>query len=482
MPKKSLNWSLKPLTMATFLLSITLGLTACGSDDDEASSTGYFQLYNASANAPEIYLTVTDVDDEDESQTYSNVEFGDASSYISYSGDSYDIDLSWQDDDDNLSSVYQAQTTLSNDNIQFIAITGDITTPEVLSYDIAINNPSAEEDIFTARFINLHSFDGGIDLYISEADESFNEAQLIGQYAYSELSDSVSYELENYVFYITAAGSTEVLYQSEAIPFPYTSQYVMVVRANDGPGDSPFTLDKISNSVAVANFPDEYSQAEVRIYNAITEHPLLENYQGNVDLTLTSLNETAQATNLALGDFTNTLILPFGDYSISLTSPDNQQDIVNSHLLTLNPYDDKTVFFYLDEELEENDDGDEETNVYIRSLVVENSSRDSIYDHQVNVINLVDDFSIVSTYFVRSNETIDNAMYSQSNQYSQAKSISLFNNTYRVYAIAKDNSSEMILASQELILNEQSQEMFLMIEEDSSTITGYRMQFINQKN
>ncbi|WP_440876191.1 hypothetical protein [Thalassotalea sp. PLHSN55] len=469
-------------TLLLLLSSSTLLLSGCDSSDDDSDTTeSYYQLYNASVNAPQIYLTVTESSDEDDSTTYSGIAFADASSYLSNDADQYDLELSWLDDDDNLSAFYQTSSTLAADTIEFIVVDDDITAPNILSYAIAIDDPDSDEGFFNVQFLNLHNYDGGIDLYISESDESFNEAQLISHLVDEELSPLSSYDLESYVFYITAAGDEEVLYQSEAITFSYTNQHMMVIRENQGPGDSPFTIDKIGNSASVVNYPDEFSQAQVRIYNAIGNHDLLDNYQDNVTLNLTGLSEDYQYTNLTLGSFTGAVSLPFGDYSIDLVNPITEQSLITNHLLTLNPNDDKSVFFYLDEEVTENDDGEEETEIYIRSLVTDNSSSESIYDHQVSVISFVEDYSIVKVYFVRSNETIDNTSYSIASLYASPKEIVLYNNTYRVYAVATDGSSDIILASQELILSEQSKEMFLMIEESDASSTGYSLQFIDQQ-
>jgi hypothetical protein len=64
--------------------------------------------------------------------------------------------------------------------------------------------------------------------------------------------------------------------------------------------------------------------------------------------------------------------------------------------------------------------------------------------------------------------------------YTQPESIYLPNNTYQVFAIAEVDSSEVILSSFEMILNEDSDELFLIVEADTDSPTGYRIEMIKQ--
>jgi hypothetical protein len=98
------------------------------------------------------------------------------------------------------------------------------------------------------------------------------------------------------------------------------------------------------------------------------------------------------------------------------------------------------------------------------------------------MIDLVDsdDFNLVKFYFVRSNETIETALYNRSAVYTQPESIYLQNNTYQVFAIAEVDSSEIILSSFQLILDAESDELFLIAETDINAPTGYRIEMIKQ--
>jgi hypothetical protein len=91
-----------------------------------------------------------------------------------------------------------------------------------------------------------------------------------------------------------------------------------------------------------------------------------------------------------------------------------------------------------------------------------------------------DDFSLVNFYFVRSDETIETALYNRSAAYTQPESVYLQNNTYQVFAVAKVDSSDVILSSFELVLDEESEELFLIVEADINEPTGYRTEILKQ--
>lgn len=468
---------LATLTIGT----LAFGLMACSSDDDDDSGTGYLQFYNASVNSPAIYPTVTD-DDENE-DILTGVEFADASAYYEYNIDDYALSLSWQDDEDSLNSFYDGTLSITDEHFTLVVLADELSAANVYQYQIPIEDPDSEDEVFNLRFINMNNFDGGVDIYQSKSDETFNEAQMIVSQTKGEISDGVEYELDNYVFYLTAAGSDEVLYQSESIAFAYTSQYVFVVRENTGAGSSPFTLDKLLNSSTVTSYADEDAEAEIRVYNAIAVNAEgFANYSGSFNLHIDAVSEQPLVSDLAQGQFSDTQPLDFGDYAVTLTTPDNSTVLSNNHLLTLGSNTDKTAFFYLFEEITEDSDGNEESEFYVNSLVVENSNRNSLYDHYVTAINLVDDYSLVDFYFVRSNETIDNATYSLQNRYVTPLSISLLNNTYTIYAVATDNNSERILASEVLTLDENIADLFMILEEDESSASGYKMTFNAQND
>jgi len=479
-------------------LLASLSLFGCGSSSDD-DGTGYMQLYNLSSNSPGINLVVDQYDDDDyDDKTYAAIDFLGLSSRLSYDADTYDISLAWQDEYDNvddLEVVYEGELKVKTDYVELIVIAEDIKSPSVYVYDIPIRDDDEiedddDDDLFNLRVLNMHTWSEGVDVYYSESDETFNEATLLNQTNYTELADNQKIDQDEYVFYLTSAGESEVLYESSSISFSYAAEYTMVIRENQGVGSSPFILDRLATS-SRTEYPDTNSEAQYRVYNGIVEHELLPEYQGSFDFHIDGIDDSAEVDALAYRGFSSEILTEAGDYSMSLVDTSSEDIIINNHLLALSENSDKTIFFYLLEEaVDEDGDGDidengdgtiDEKEITINSLVVDNSQSDSIYSHQIKVINLIDqdeiidDFSAINVYFVKNDEIIETVDQSLTAKFASPTFVTLLNNTYTLYIIGKLDTSDIVLSTYELVLDEDSSDQFLILEKDSSSSTGYRI-------
>lgn len=481
-----------------------LALTGCGSDSDD-DDTGYVNFYNASKNSPALFLTVDeDLDDDSDDHievTFNSVEYSKALGNFQIATDDYAIELGWQDEDsatrDNLQLIYEGSIDVNEDDIQFIVISEDVTAPVVNIYNVERidDDDDIDDDLFNLRVLNIHPESEPVDVYMSTSDQTFNEAQLLGSYNYTELSENAKFDQDEYIFYITLAGSTDILYTSNDESFGFPSQYVMVVRENVGAGQSPYTIDKVSNSSTV-ELLDAESEAQFSAYNGIKVHELLPNYTGTFDIFINGVDEEAEVSDLAISETSQAITLDKGDYSLDLILDDGTA-LLRSHLFSLTENASRTVFFYLNEEdVDEDGDGNVDENedgfvdaveVTVNSLVVDNSTSESIFAHNIGLVNLVDneDFSFVRVYFVRNDETIETAVNNKFVSFADPESINLLNNTYDVFVVADIDSSNVILSSFELTLDENSVEQFLVIEDDSEIdpvtgSTGYVVTLIDQ--
>lgn len=496
MPNTNLFPSLKSLLLPAIMIT---GLSACGGSDD--SGDGYITLYNASANSPAIFLTLDEDLDEDGTdyfeQTFSSVGYGQSSGDNLVASNTYFLELAWQNDDsfarDDLAMIHESQISVSDDDITFVVFAEDVIDPKIFTYNIPMidDEDDKNDDLFNMRFLNMHPTIESLDIYLSRSDETFNEAVLLGQYKYSELADNVKFDQDDYTFYITLADSKEVVFKSDEISYSFASQYVMVIRENLGVGSSPFVLDKVSGASAV-EYVNNGEQARFKVFNGIEKHELFEGYDGSFDVYINGVEHSPQFEDLNIGEFSEAIVTDRGDYSIELTLPDTQEFIIKNHLMTLSENVDRTIFFYLKEDDVDHDgdgdvdeDGDglvDEIEITVNSLIVDNSVSRSVYDHGVKIINLVDDddFTAVNFSFVRSDEIIDTATNKKTASFGDTASITLLNNTYTIYAVAKIHASEILLIQQELVLNEDSEEQFLLLEADVNAPSGYKITLSNQ--
>lgn len=491
--------TLKSCLAASLLLFILLG---CDSDKDE-SAEGFVKLYNLSIDSPSIHLIVDEDlnenndDDDHYENTFTSVAYGAAHTNISLPSQSYEYQLAWQDSDssatEDLAVIYADELTITEETLTMIVLTDSILSPQILVHSIPLIDDEDDEtnDLFNLQILNMHSNQQSINFYIAKENESFNEAVLIGQFNFQELSENQKFDQDNYTFYITEAGSEDVLFQSNSIDFSYSSQYVMAIRDNHGAGSSPYVLDKIS-STSVTEYVDANSEAQFSAYNGVASQEQLTDYQEVFSLHINGVTDTPAISNLAFGELSLPQTLTSGDYSVDITTPDGNSPLLSNHLLSLIENTNKTIFFYAEEQyvdldndgnIDENGDGViDEIEVNLHTLIVENSLLTSSYQHEIEIVNLIqsDEFSQVEVFFVRQDETISSADYKREISYKNNSAILLKNNSYQVFIIAEENGSSIILNTFELTLDEYSKEQYLVLENSELSPTGYKTTLFNQ--
>jgi len=186
-------------------MSISLALAGCDSDSD--NNTGYMQFYNLSATAPDIYLNVDQEDDDDfDDITYSGVAFTGITGRLEFDTDSYDLEFSWQDEynSSDLDVILKQKLTVQSDIVHFMVMTGDVSSPEVTTYSLDVRDDDeldddSDDELFNIRLLNMYA-DDSVDLYYSESDETFDQAVLISQAAYKEMSENKKYEQDDVIF------------------------------------------------------------------------------------------------------------------------------------------------------------------------------------------------------------------------------------------------------------------------------------------
>ncbi|WP_133406656.1 hypothetical protein [Parashewanella tropica] len=476
----------KFFSKSVLITGCILGLSACGSDSGSGSGSkpatdkGYVKFYNASETAPEVFLTIDEnpnsSKDDHFERTYSGVEYSKAGINHDIPVRKHTYELAWQDGTstkrDDLKLFNKGEVKAEKGKIKLLVLTNTIDAPQVEKYTIDVINTDQDkkDKVFDIRALNLYSNSNNYELHVSKGNETFKEATKVATVAYKGLSDSKKLKYDDYVFYITEAGKTDVVYQSEKVTHKHTSQYVMVIRKNTGSGSSPVTLDRVAGSSTV-EYVDHDAEAKYKVYNGIQKIDLLPDYNSSVDFFLGSVDDTPDVANLMLGKRSESIKHAKGDYGVDITNAGTKKTILKNHLLSLEKNSNKTIFLYVDEINGENDKKDHKVN----TLIVKNDRSLSLYDQKLALLNLVDsdDFSQARFYFVRSDETIDTAKLNKTVRFGENESINLINNSYKVYAIASQNSSRLVLASFDLTINKDSKEQFLVLEKDADSSTGY---------
>lgn len=504
------NYKLKGVVALVVMASI--GLSGC--DDSSGGSTGHFKFYNAAPNSPAVFIEI-----ENSGISGNGFEYGEGTSR-ELQNDNYELELSWEEDD------FDYEVFYGGDNEENLAVKKDRNTllvlasvdeedtdspADIVEYEYVDERDELtddeDDDEFAISFINLYSDDIGIDVYYAEKDQSFSQAILFGgvSYQYKDMSETLYIERDNYVFYITEAGSNEVLYESDEQLFQYRSQYVMFVKANTGPGDSPYTVDKMYTNGAIDEYPDVDASAELRFYNAMIGDVLYPTYTGAIDVNvINAAGEEELIENIVRQEFSDVKQGNLGDlnydiYEAGTGSVPSAEPLEENYYLGVQANDDLTVFLYTTIVRDE-DDRDPDTielrEEYIDQLIVANSATVSEIEHNITVVNFIDDYSLLRVAFVRDDETAVTATnYVQSTRGS-AHTLNLQNDTYTVqvvYVTDSGNSTVKTLVTKVITLDEDSKDMFLIIEgnevdeklynpPDGSQEVPYTINFVEQNN
>ncbi len=493
--------SLSKLFPVTVLALSVITFTGCSSDDDD--DTGLIKFYNADLDSPDLFLTLDedlDEDDDDEFEaTFSGVGFGEASSATSVPVDDYFYEVAFQDDDsalrDDLEIIDEGTLSIDNEELTFIISTGTIENPVVSIFEIEVEDSDdlIEDDEFQLQIINVHPTQPAVDVYFSETDETFNEAQLLATANSLVFTDPINLEEDEYIIYLTLPGETDVIFESDDVSYLFNTQYFLAIRQNDGAGGNPFQLDNMTFT-GLETISDTDSLATIRFYNGVHEHESLPDYSGQVDLSLENVSTDTVILNeqLALGEISDSTITNAEDFSLDVTDSANGDFYIESAVFSVPENTARTIFFYVDEEdVDEDDDGvvdeDEdgivdEIEAFVRTVVVDDDTSNGSVETTVSVVNLADndDFSFVTVSFVDSDETLDDVDDVRSVSVGNSSDISLLNNTYDVFAVATIDNQDIILDSFTLTLNEDSNPQFLLLEFDETSPSGFSLNLIDQ--
>lgn len=438
------------------MISTLLMLTGCGSsssDDTSATYTsGYIQLYNGSANSTSTRLILTDEDDN--SSLAGNATYTDATTLVTYTPDSYDITLSRLNSAGDDVSVLESTIELRQSYKHLLLLSGDYANPDLLS--LSFLRDDSLTDSFKLYVVNLLPEADGYDVYISDSDAGFDDASLVATVNYQQISEPQEFSSGSYIVYLTKAGSREVLFTSSSYDFSYLTEYVLVPRLASGPLQGNIAVDVINNTTTVEHLTDIAATAQFRLYNSID----------HAEPTDIFLNDSVLFTALPSDTFSDYVQLDAADYRLSAIDLQGQYVLKNA-LLTLNQGQSKAVVLY------------KNSNDISSAVVVEESALPQIYDFDLNVVNIINDYSAVSLYFVPPAETIDSTEYyiSTLNRGAQTD-INLPDGAYRILLVYTDsNKNKTLLAESELEQFVAGNNYLLVAETDGNN--GYKLSLLH---
>ena len=451
---------MKKFLLPTLFVSM-FQLSACSSssdDEEEVFADAYLQFYNGSANSAATLMAEVD------GNTLGTASYGDASGLITSERGEVELEFLRIDADDQEVTVEEVSIDLLDGEKVLMILSGDYETPSFIEHRYTREEL---EDHFRLFATSVISESGSYDLHMSAAGEPFSAASALGNINYQQFdelsywepdTDSDDFDEGEYILYLTEPGSNEPFFESATISFAYDTEYVLALRTTSGAIKDNVVIDLIINSSAVANYADEDATAQYRVYNSLDD-------AGSISLSLAGNNGTTDDMVLSANSLSEFSEVEFGDYRLTASLADES---FNNRLVTLNQGESKAVILYRDE-----DD-------ILNSISFEESNLPQVFDHQIQIVNLVPDYFDIDFYFVRQDETIESAEYQVAGlDFEEGKSITLPSDFYELIAVFDDsNDTQLLLDRTELLGINETVNYIITVEKTVDSATGFKISIL----
>ena len=231
----------------------------------------------------------------------------------------------------------------------------------------------------------------------------------------------------------------------------------MLLRKTTGAIPGKIEVDLVINSSLVESYADAEATAQYRVYNSLNglnEVSVLfdDNVNESITLHANSISELNSAN--------------YGDYRLSASFSEDPSIAFDNRLVTLNQGESKAIIIY------------QTTDGHLTSLAFTESTLPQVYEHQLQVVNLVAAFPDIDFYFVRTGQSIETAQYQLlALDYAQTAKITLPSGDYELVA-SIDNKQVLLDRTELLGLNEQAN-YIVTVEENDTSPTGYKISLLH---
>lgn len=438
------------LLKAALPLSLMSILVGCGGSDG-SSDTGYVQLYNGSYNSPYTRLFV------DETER-SGTNFADVTTRHNYSTGTYDLSFEYLDANDSYITISEQEVSIKGDKTELIVMSGNFDEPTFTELSVPI---SSDTDEFNLGFYNITGEDTSYDIYLATDDGVFESAELFSSAQYLSELELQTLEEGYYTIFITEAGSTDVVYESESVYFYDEESYVAMIRPSYATEENGITLDIVTDNNYVTALKHQSALGQLRFINTVDDY-------SPVSFS-TTRGTTVNDTNTVASDtYTDYIELSPNSYSVAMYDEEGTK-LADNFLMTLEREQSAVGVFYNDI-----DNG-------LRMMSVEENLTPSSYSHTISVINLIESYagqtvSEVDVYFTLNGETVDDAtnVIDGLDRYDQEE-IDVDDEAYTVYAVYEDNGQQIVLIQQSDIDFTEEGNYILILEHDETTSSGFKM-------
>ena len=439
----------------SFCLPLLLSalLVGCGgssdSSDSSSANVSYLQFYNASANSSSATLLL-------QSSSLNTISYNDASTSYNIESTSL-VEVSGPNSAGTTTTLFSQTLNSDVDDRHFLVMTGDYTAPEFVDFVYQDSElESGEMTVFASHFA-YYSAEQSYDIYLGQADGSFETAQMIDSVNYKTISAANILSTDNYLVYLTEPGQSTPIFTSTEIPLTSETSYILAIKDTFGPGEVNLAVDVITHFTTVSQYSDDTADAEFRVFNGLPDNQV-------IDVSASSSVTEINSNDVQPNQTSEFYQVGFDDYGFIVTA-DSGETLLNNLLISLAQDDSSTVLIY------QNEVGE------VQGMSYQQDKRPRAFESQVTLANLSFGYDEVEVYFLRPGETIDTAEYKIENLiFEEINSIDLPTDDYEVVVVNQDANGTLTLVYQSQLMNVNNDSGYSMVlSNDSNAALGHRL-------
>ncbi|WP_299804115.1 DUF4397 domain-containing protein [uncultured Shewanella sp.] len=292
-----------------------LGLTACGSDDDNDNtsitpplveiSEAEIRVIHAGSDAPLVDVLANG------SSFVDDVDYAMSSGLTTVPSGNYAVAVDAQLPDGTTTTVLTADLDAEAD-VEYTAVAlGNVADNSLMLKLIA--NPEQEIADNYARVQVLHASPavGLVDIYVTEPGADISMMQPTLSANYMDASPQLEIPAADYQIRITASGDKGVVYDSGSVPLADEGDYFISAIPNTGSGMSPVAL-LVALPEGQLLLNDKSSGSDIRVVHAVADAPA-------VDVFLDG-STTAAVTNLMFKGIAGYVNIPEGEHTATVAA------------------------------------------------------------------------------------------------------------------------------------------------------------------
>lgn len=194
-------------------------------------------------------------------------------------------------------------------------LTGALTSPTLTVWEADERTFDSNDTVFEARFANLSSVLGDVDVYFAPEGTAPVLGEEIGTLGFGDVLAPMDIEAGDYVLTMTTAGDpADVLYQSGTVTYSSQSSTFIVAFEGDESDPAPTVVRRVSSAGGVSALPDIRFPSTVRFIHASIDLPASDIYDDemltNLVLSNHAFGDVSAPVEIAVGanDFTYTAV------------------------------------------------------------------------------------------------------------------------------------------------------------------------------